>query len=344
MTINLNLKHVTKEGLLQFLTDLEIYRMYIKEEVDTRGNMCSPLRDDLKPSFGFFIGESGELCFNDFVLGSGDCIKFVMLKFGLSYFEALSKIALDANLEDEFIIKNTFRTNINTSNHLKTREDIVKDLNSKALGKTSRNWTLSDLAFWNKYGITKKTLDKYRVLPVSYLHVGINKKIISADKLAFSYTEYKDGNETFKIYQPENVEYKWLNTHNDSTWQGWEQLPETGESLIITKSLKDVMAITDVLGLPVVSLQTESALPKEHVLDQLKQRFKTIYILYDNDFDKDTNWGRQFGKKLEERFNLMQIEIPDEYKSKDFSDLVLNHGEKAAKECLLKLIEESLPF
>jgi len=344
MTINLNLKHVTKEGLLHFLTDLEIYRMYMKEEVDTRGNMCSPLRDDLKPSFGFFIGESGELCFNDFVLGSGDCIKFVMLKFGLSYFEALSKIALDANLEDEFIIKNTFRTNINTSNHLKTREDIVKDLNSKALGKTSRNWTLSDLAFWNKYGITKKTLDKYRVLPVSYLHVGINKKIISADKLAFSYTEYKDGNETFKIYQPENVEYKWLNTHNDSTWQGWEQLPETGESLIITKSLKDVMAITDVLGLPVVSLQTESALPKEHVLDQLKQRFKTIYILYDNDFDKDTNWGRQFGKKLEERFNLMQIEIPDEYKSKDFSDLVLNHGEKAAKECLLKLIEESLPF
>lgn len=344
MTINLNIKHVTKECLLSFLTDLEIYRMYMKEEVDTKGNMCSPLRDDLKPSFGFFIGESGELCFNDFVLGSGDCIKFVMLKFGLSYFEALSKIALDANLENEFIIKNTFRTNINTSNHLKTREDIVKDLNSKALGKTSRNWILSDLAFWNKYGITKKTLDKYRVLPVSYLHVGINKKIISADKLAFSYTEYKDGNETFKIYQPENVEYKWLNTHNDSTWQGWEQLPETGDSLIITKSLKDVMAITDVLGLPVVSLQTESALPKEHVLDQLKQRFKTIYILYDNDFDKETNWGRQFGKKLEERFNLMQIEIPDEYKSKDFSDLVLNHGEKVAKECLLKLIEESLPF
>ena len=344
MTINLNIKHVTKEGLLSFLTDLEIYRMYIKEEVDTRGNMCSPLRDDLKPSFGFFIGESSELCFNDFVLGSGDCIKFVMLKFGLSYFEALSKIALDANLENEFIIKNTFKTNVNTSNHLKTREDIVKDLNSKALGKTSRNWILSDLAFWNKYGITKKTLDLYRVSPVSYLHVGVQKRIITADKLAFSYTEYKDGKETFKIYQPENTDYKWLNTHNDSTWQGWEQLPETGDILIITKSLKDVMAITDVSGISAVSLQTESALPKEHVLEQLKRRFKCVYILYDNDFDKETNWGRQFGKKLEERFNLMQIEIPDEYQSKDFSDLVKNHGIETARKVLFTLIDDSLPF
>lgn len=344
MTINLNLKHVTKEGLLSLLTDLEIYRMYMKEDVNTKTIMNSPLRDDIKPSFGFFIGESGELCFKDFVLGSGDCIKFVMLKFGLSYFEALSKIALDANLEDEFIIKNTFKTNVNTSNHLKTREEIIKDLNSKALGKTSRNWTLNDLTFWNKYGITKKTLDKYRVNPVAYLHVGIHKKIISADKLAFSYTEYKDGQETFKIYQPENADYKWLNTHNDSTWQGWEQLPQSGDVLLITKSLKDVMSITDVCGYPTVSLQTESALPKEHVLEQLKQRFKCIYVLYDNDFDKETNWGRQFSNNLVNKFNLWQLEIPDEYKSKDFSDLVLNHGEKVAKQCLEQLIAEALPF
>lgn len=344
MTINLNLKHVTKEGLLLHLTDLEIYRMYISDDINTKMMMNSPLRDDLKPSFGFFVGESGELCFKDFVLGAGDCVKFVMLKFGLSYFESLSKIALDASLENEFIIKDIFKTNINTSSYLKTREDIVKEINSKSLGKTSRNWTLSDLAFWNKYGITKKTLDLYRVNPVSYIHVGINKKVIAADKLAFSYIEYKDGNETFKIYQPENINYKWLNTHNDSTWQGWEQLPDTGELLIITKSLKDVMSIKDITGIPTVSLQTESALPKEHVIEQLKQRFQCIYILYDNDFDKEINWGRQFGEKLENKFNLMRIEIPDKYKSKDFSDLVLNHGDKIAKECLIQLIDEALPF
>jgi hypothetical protein len=343
MTINLNSKTITKELLLNKLTDIEIYKMYLPKDTEMSGISHSPFRDDLKPSFGFFVGKSGELCFNDFVLGSGDCIKFVMLKFGLSFFEALSKIALDAGLESEFIIKNTFKTNVNSSNSFKTREEIIKDLNTKALSKTSREWTIVDLAFWSKFGITKKTLEDYRVSPVSYLHIGLDKKIIKADQLSYCYTEYKDGKETFKIYQPSNKQYKWLNNHNSSTWQGWDQLPQTGKKLIITKSLKDVMAIKDVMGIPAVSLQTESSLPKEQVIDELKKRFDTIFVLYDNDYDKETNWGRQFGNNLSDKFNLFQIEIDEKLESKDFSDLVKNKGAKTAKEYLLTILIE-VPF
>jgi len=342
--INLNLKPITKELLLEKITDLEIYRMYMDEDVSTKGNISSPLREDKKNSFGFFKGKSGEICFNDFVLGSGECIKFVMLKFGLSWFEALSKIALDACLEDQFIIKNTFKTNVLTSNHTTTRKEIIKQLNAKALAKTSREWNLYDLAFWNQFGITKKTLEKYRVKPVSHIHSGTEKKIIPADKLAYSYTEIKDGKETFKIYQPNNENYKWLNIHDDSVWQGWTQLPTSGEKLIITKSLKDVMSIHDVTGIPAVSLQTESALPKEAIMNQLKSRFDIVYILYDNDFDKETNWGRQFSDTLTTKFGLYQMEIAEEFRSKDFSDLVKNHGEKFAKEYLTELMADALPF
>jgi len=342
--INLNLKPITKELLLEKITDLEIYRMYMTEDVSTKGNISSPLREDKKNSFGFFKGESGEICFNDFVLGNGECIKFVMLKFGITWFEALSKIALDAGLQDEFIIKNTFKTNVNASSYLTTREEIIKQLNAKALTKTSRDWTMQDLAFWNQFGITHEILQKYRVRPVAYIHAGIEKKIIKADTLAYSYTEIKDGKETFKIYQPKNDNYKWLNTHDDSVWQGWEQMPATGKQLIITKSLKDVMSIVNVTGIPAVSLQTESALPKESIIDELKSRFKKVYLLYDNDFDKEVNWGRQFSDNLTSKFNLWQLEIPDEYKSKDFSDLVNNCGQKIAKECLIELINNAVPF
>jgi len=342
--INLNLKPITKELLLTKITDLEIYRMYMNEDVSTKGNISSPLREDKKNSFGFFKGESGEICFNDFVLGHGECVKFVMLKFGITWFEALSKIALDAGLENEFIIKNTFKTNVNASNYLTTREEILKQLNAKALAKTSRDWTLKDLAYWGQFGITYLILNKYRVRPVAYIHAGIERKIIQADTLAYSYTEIKDGKETFKIYQPNNGNYKWLNTHDDSVWQGWEQMPATGKQLIITKSLKDVMSIVNITGIPAVSLQTESALPKENIIDELKSRFEKVYLLYDNDFDKEINWGRQFSNNLTSKFNLWQLEIPDKYKSKDFSDLVKNHGQKIAKECLIELINNAVPF
>ena len=92
MVINLNKKLVTKESLLKEIDDWDIFKLYIKEDIDLKKNISSPLRTgDDRPSFGLFIGENAEICFNDFVLGKGDCIKFVMLKFGLNFFEALSK-------------------------------------------------------------------------------------------------------------------------------------------------------------------------------------------------------------------------------------------------------------
>lgn len=344
MVVNLNKKYVTKELLFEHISDIQIYRAYIDFDIKFNTVFSSPLRDvDNKPSFGFFEGQNGEICFKDFVLGSGDCIKFVQLKFGLDYFEALSKIALDFKLENEFLIKNTFKTNINSNyQNFKDRESVIKDINSNSLGKTSREWKLYDLAFWNQFGITKATLEKYNVEPVEYLHVGINKKIIKADKYAYSFREAKEGSFTYKIYQPFNINYKWLNNHNNSVWQGWSQLPLTGDELIITKSLKDVMAIHDVLGIPAVALQSESVKPKENVIDQLKSRFRFIYLLYDNDYDKEENWGQIFSHKLANEFGFYEKYIGSEMKSKDFSDLVKNHGPKIASEYMKTIM--SLPF
>jgi len=343
MVIDLNKKMITKESLMKHINDYEIYCMYMDfPDGNLIGsNMNSPLRDDEKPSFGFFIGQSNEICFKDFLIGSGDCIKFVMLKFGLNYFEALSKIAIDANLENHFIVKNTFKTNIATNAFSGDREEFIKKVNSIKIGKTSTNWSILHYSFWNQFGITKPTLDKYNVEPVSYLHVGTDRKIIKTDLHTYCFNEYKDGKNSFKIYQPYNIDYKWLNNHDDSVWQGWGQLPEKGEELIITKSLKDVMSIYDVYGIPAVSLQSETIKPKQHIIDELKSRFENIYILYDNDYDKEINWGREFSEKLANEFGFIKIEIEDNLKSKDFSDLVKNHGEIFAKEYLNTLL---IPF
>jgi hypothetical protein len=326
MVINLNKKLVTKALLLEKINEIDIYSYYIDDTIDLSTTISSPLREkDDNPSFGFFVNSNKEILFKDFVLGGGDCIKFVQMMFNLNFNEALSKIVIDLELTNDFHYKNINLKTTNTKNIYKSKEDLLKNINfENKLQIRKREWLLHDLKYWRSYNIDIELLEKYNVCPIDYIF--INDNPIKTDTHAYCFIEYKDGVETYKIYQPYNNKFKWLNNHNDSVWQGWTQLPDKGERVIITKSLKDVMSIVNTLNIPAISLQAESVKPKDAIISELKSRFKEVFIFYDNDFDKETNWGREFGKKLSDAYDIMQYEIPDYYQTKDFSDLIKNVG------------------
>jgi hypothetical protein len=225
------------------------------------------------------------------------------------------------------------------SNKIKKQDLIAKSVNY-VITKRSRKWQLHDVMFWESFGVNKKTIEKYRVEAIDYFF--INDIAYLADKYAYVFIEIKDNKETYKIYQPYNTVFKWVTNHDSSVWQGWEQLPLSGDDLIITKSLKDVMVIDNLLNLPAVALQCENILPKRHVFDQLRTRFKDISLLYDNDFDSEINWGRKFADKIARDFGLVDCFIPTTYQSKDPSDLVKNFGKEKAKHILL--YETLIPF
>ena len=95
-------KLITKKSILNDISDIDIYRYYLNSDL-TFGLIKSPLREEDNASFGFFQRDN-EIFFKDFVLGGGDCIKFVKLLFGLNYNEALSKIAIDFGLSNKYIL------------------------------------------------------------------------------------------------------------------------------------------------------------------------------------------------------------------------------------------------
>lgn len=325
--MNLNKKPLVKEQVLKQVSDIQIYQFYLGKEIGIQSSISCPFpnREDKHPSFGFFIGTSGEICWNDFVKGSGDCISFVQNLFTLNFNEALVKIIQDFDVQDEFDYTPLNVPKTNNKQIQVDRMTSIKRLSEfKKIDIKTRKAALYDLEFWFSFGVTKESLIKYNVTPIQYYF--INGNIIKTDKHAYAFIEYKDKVETYKIYQPFNKDYKWINNHNDSVWQGWSQLPEKGETLIITKSLKDVMSINEVLGLPAVALQSESVLPKKEIVNQLHSRFDDIYILYDNDFDKEKNWGEIYSKKLAQEFNFYHIQIQTKRKCKDFSDLVKKYG------------------
>jgi DNA primase len=59
-------------------------------------------------------------------------------------------------------------------------------------------------------------------------------------------------------------------------------LPKTGDYLVVTKSLKDVMTLYS-LGISAIAPISENCFLSESQYNRLKERFKYIILLYDND-------------------------------------------------------------
>lgn len=159
-----------------------------------------------------------------------------------------------------------------------------------------------------------------------------------ADEYAYTFIERKDGLVTEKVYQPYNkYGVKWRSGHDGSVWDLWTKLPKKGKRVIITSSRKDALCIWANSGIPSVSLQSESASVKPSVMQELKDRFEEVLVLYDNDQYREKNYGRIDGQKLAEKFGIRQIEIPDMYMCKDISDLYHKYGQATVVQVLTQL-------
>lgn len=293
----------------------------------------SPLREDNNPSFSIFQGISNKVFFKDFGTNqTGDIFTLLSLYWNCSRADALQKIYLDL-LTLKSTTLNTIYNEPNNSHKVNNKPKYDLDIKVRDIRKY-------DINYWEEFGITKEWLIFGNIIPISYIFLTSKntQHIIPADKQAYAYIEYKDNTPTFKIYQPFNSKTKWLSNHDKSIWDLWHQLPQTGDKLIITSSRKDALCIWANCGIPATSLQAESYLPKQHVVNQLKERFKTIYILYDNDFTKETNYGQLYSTTLASKFNLNNITIPTHLAVKDSSDLYKKYGKTTLIQTITSLL------
>lgn len=337
-----SLRFAVSSDIEKHVNTYDMFRHYIGDFTIGK-RFLSPLREEDDPSFIIYVSSNGKLLYQDFLIGGGDIITFVSKKFNLGFTDSINKIVQDAGLTHLFRSGLDYKVTkplISYNKKIKHTKSILK--------VKRRKWTNSDVHFWKTFLISKSTLQKYRVAPISYLF--INGKAIKADSYSYVFSERKDNKESLTVYQPFSKNFKWTKSHDSSVFYGWSQLPEKGPKLIITKSMKDVMVIDSVVKLPTVALQNEKIKPKEHIVQQLRERFDTIYLLYDNDYsnkykNKD-NYGRIFGEKIAKEFKLLQIEIPDiiaeKYDAKDISDLAKNASQEYVELLLLNDINQYL--
>ncbi len=321
---------LNKEEILKHLTQEEIYRHYVGKQIQIPCRICSPLREDNVPSFALYYHRdgSGTIMWYDHGLGeSGDCFVLVSKMYNLNYNDALYKVLLDFGLSNINITTKKVR------NFRKIKKVIQKD--PIRIGIKARKWNKVDATYWSSYGISRKTLIKYNVIPIEYMFYNGNP--IKLRSVAYAYQEFKDNQVTYKIYQPYSKEFKWTNNTNYTVHQGYRQLPDSGELLVITKSLKDVMSLLDVIGITAVGIQSESVMMKDSVMNEYKRRFTKVLCLFDND-----DAGKRLSRKYSDKYNVPHFFMPEMEDVTDFSDLVKAVGIEESRKIFNTCIENEI--
>lgn len=290
----------------------------------------SPLRQDRKPSFSLFSNNGEEVGFIDYSTREhGGIIDLLMLMWNCSFVEAKRRIANDMGDSklNISIGKGSYATRI----PIRTSSDI--DLQCKA-----REWRDYDLEYWGSYGITLNWLKYADVHPIS--HKIVVKDNISyafaADKYAYAYVEFKEGRTTLKIYQPFNTRgFKWANRHDRSVISLWTKVPPTGDRVCICSSLKDALCLWANTGIPALATQGEGYGMSDTAVNELKRRFKKVYICLDND-----KAGLEDAERLASKTGFTNVVLPQFEGGKDISDMykVLQNKEKF-KQTILELFK-----
>jgi hypothetical protein len=303
---------ITLDYILSKVTEYDIYARYIGQfKIGFIYN--SPFREDKNPSFGIFRSrKSGKLLFKDHGNGEcGDVVKFVELYTGLTnYNDVLNRIVADMSITNNTKLKS------------------IKQYESKdtVIGVVRQDWTDVDKQYWSQFGITKETLIKFNVSSIKYyLCDGIVKGIYKDNNPMYAYKVY----DHFKIYRPLADKYtKWRNNLTPYDIQGYEQLPEKGDLLIITKSLKDVMCLYE-MGYTAISPSSESTFLTPDIIDALKLRFKRILICFDRDISGVKNM-----RKISLKTGLKGFLVHKKWKAKDISDAIKLNGFEVIKNWL----------
>lgn len=273
---------LNKEEILSKINSYDILNYYLlpfhnNDRLLAAKNISNPFITDKQetPSFNIFPSMgTGEWRYKDFATGDeGSCFDFVMRLFNLSFSEALAKINTDFTLMLENVenpISSNRKQNFDTTKYEIKRKKLSDD----------------EKAFWLKYGIDESVLSKYNVSSLSEFSTtsknGNPYTVQSSDnKFIFAY----ENENWVKLYKPldeKKYKFQYLGIKEQGFIFGLKQLPDNDDLLIITGGEKDVMSLA-AKGFNAITLNSETASLQKEVVDNLKLRFKTILVLYDND-------------------------------------------------------------
>jgi len=320
---------LTKEKVLSLVTEQDIIEAFLGDKIKFKQPILSPFREERSPSFTF-KKVANKIIFRDWGNGKhGDAFNFVQSLYACSFNEALYIIneKLNLNLTDTRVeIPLTFKQIVENDDNKEYSEIFI----------LPQIFTITDYKYWNLYGISLSTLNKYNVKSCKY--VWLNNKLISTysnSNPTYAYIFKCNNNILYKIYKPfAEKKSKWMCNITPNCVEGFDMLDWVGDIVILTKSMKDVMCLRE-LGYNAFSLHGETNMYPRELHDSMLKRFKHVVVFYDND-----KTGIERSKMISDEYQIDMILIPDKYNVKDISDFILKYSVAEAKQLINNLLNK----
>ena len=283
-------------------------------------------RDKVPSMFIYYDVVSRSYKFKDFSSGNqGDSIELVKALFNMpTRGHATYKILEDYQI---YIKNNTIAV-----------VDIFYHDKYKVVDYEMRHWTNFDQTYWMGYKIGSKMLDRYNVIPLSFFTM--SKLDLDGAEISYTFRKnyvygyFRNDGSLYKIYMPKNTDKKFIKVENYI--QGTDQLIHDCKYLLITSSLKDLMAFNKlgISNIEAIAPDSENTMIGESIISKLKQSYTKIIVLFDNDGP-----GEKAAQRYKDKYDIDSIKLD---MSKDLSDSVKDFGIEAVREKLFPLLKQVL--
>lgn len=280
-------EYLTKDFILSRVDEFSIYRHYLGSSLQVGCPFKSPLRQDKNPSFVVFLAMDGRLRFYDYATGqAGDCFDLLSALYGLSFFWVLAMINKDFNLGFPVIKNlkvNTPVTKEDLSLYKKEKENVHLVREPISIQCIPKNWSSVDKSYWSSYEIPRSLLEKGYIMPSKETYINY--------MLSFTYSKKEP---MYAYWFPDSGHLKVLRPRSDkkNKWRtnakkiemccSWLMPKGKLDYVFLTSSRKDSLALW-AKGYPACNFQMEGANPSPEVLHYLRDKFRRVIILLDND-------------------------------------------------------------
>lgn len=273
------------------------------------------------PSMCIYVDKNGVYKFKDFSTGKGgDAINLVKETQGLNY-HAACKLVIETY--NDYVLHN------NGGYDIKKFEKASK---YRVTSFKTRGWSTQDQYFWTQFNIGSKLLEAHNIKPLeSYCMTKDDNELCIKGLYLYGY--FKQDGTLYKIYQPKTLDKKFIKVA--SYVQGYEQL-QNNSNLIITSSLKDVLAIKSLkLKIDVIAPDSENTMLKADLMNDLVEKYKKIVLLFDYD-----EAGIEAMRKYKQQYPSIEITVLP--MSKDISDSIKDFGAKEVRNRLVPILDKKL--
>ena len=368
---NINSTKLTKQTILEKISQVTIFSTYlnlsdtiVQHCIDTGELICSPIREDIHPTYGFKYDNKGRLKFKDFSgYFWGDCFDIVALVMSSIYNKQY-------NVKDKndfikilrhitFTFKDIFygqEKDINLINSINYAVNNIKTQKPK-IELVVRDWNADDKTYWDNIGVSLNFLNINFIYPVEQYYINRNvnpepKYYYNTNDPCYGYLLGQDRNGIYniKLYFPKRDKGHTKFITNCNHLEGIYNLDKNNyDIIVITKSTKDRVSIGAALlkmsllyrglinkQIGVINIPHETYKLRQNEYDWLYSKLNNngyIISLMDNDAVgiNESIW-------LKNNFNIIPFLIPFRYKSKDFSELVQNINFQEIKTLIIKVI------